>query len=111
MNCRSVRKHYQDIISDSLLSKSDVICLQETWFEDDIEASDFKIKNYQLHLNSYGKGKGIATYFKLGTVRHETDIKEENFQLTKFASDLMDLWSSIDLKVVTKNTLHKFLRN
>jgi hypothetical protein len=42
-------------------------------------------------LNSYGKGKGIAIYFKVGTVRHETDIKEENFQLTKFTSELMDL--------------------
>jgi exonuclease III len=90
-NCRSLRKHYQDIISDSLLSKSDVICLQETWLEDNIEASDLEIENYQLHLNSYGKGKGIAIYFKVGTVRHETDIKEENFQLTKFTSELMDL--------------------
>ena len=90
-NCRSLKKHYQDIISDSLLSKSDVICLQETWLEDEIEASEFKIENYQLHLNSYGRGKGIAIYFKEGTVRHESDIKEEHLQLTKFTSDLIDL--------------------
>ena len=90
-NCRSLKKHYQDIISDSLLPKSDVICLQETWIEDEIEASEFKIENYHLHLNSYGRGKGIAIYFKEGTVRHESDIKEEHLQLTKFTSDLIDL--------------------
>ena len=91
MNCRSLRKHYQDIISDSLLLKSDVICLQETWLEDGTDASDFKIERYHLHLNSYGKGKGIAIYFKLGRLTHETDITEEQFQLTKFTSDLIDL--------------------
>jgi exonuclease III len=86
-----LKKHYQDIKSDSILLKSDVICLQETWLEVNTELEDLKIKDYQLHLNSYGKGKGIAIYFKMGTVRHETDIKEEDLQLSKFTSDVIDL--------------------
>ena len=31
LNCRSLRKHHQDILSDTLLLKSDIITLQEIW--------------------------------------------------------------------------------
>ena len=57
LNCRSLKKHYLDIISDELLLKSDVICLQETWLEENEITEDFLIPNYELHLNSRGKGK------------------------------------------------------
>ena len=64
LNCRSLKKHYQDIITDDELLKSDVICLQETWLEDDSIQEDVNILDYDLHLNSNGKGKGIAIYCK-----------------------------------------------
>ena len=34
LNCRSLKKHYDDILEDILLSKSDMIALQETWLEE-----------------------------------------------------------------------------
>ena len=71
--------------------KSDAICLQETWLEDDTATELFEIPNYKLHLNSNGKGKGIAIYFKKDKIRHVIDIKEENMQLSKFTSDVIDL--------------------
>ena len=43
LNCRSLRKHHQDMISDAVLLKSDVICLQETWLEDDLILDDLRI--------------------------------------------------------------------
>ena len=52
---------------------------------------DLAITNYELHLNSRGKGKGIAIYFKKETLRHQIDIKEENLQLSKFTSDVIEL--------------------
>ena len=86
-----MKKHYQDIISDNLLLKSDVICLQETWLEDDTILENLKISNYELHLNSNGKGKGIAIYYKKCTIKHEIDIKEDNMQLSKFTSSTIDI--------------------
>ena len=91
LNCRSLKKHFPDIISDDILMKSDVICLQETWLDDDTLRGDLDIANYELHLNSQGKGKGIAIYFKKETLRHQIDIKEENLQLSKFTSDVIEL--------------------
>ena len=53
LNCRSLRKHYEDIIQDIQIMNNDMICLQETWLQfDDIE-EDLKISNFALHLNSY----------------------------------------------------------
>ena len=35
LNCRSLKKHHEDIAKDDLLMKSDIICLNETWEESD----------------------------------------------------------------------------
>ena len=60
--------------------------MQETWLEEDVNADDFQIPKFKLHLNSSGKGKGIAIYFKETIFKHDNDINEENMQLTKFTS-------------------------
>ena len=91
LNCRSLKKHHTDIISDDLLMKSDVICLQETWLEENSSTDDLSIPTYDLHLNSDEKGKGIAIYSKRGTLIHKMDIKEENMQLSKFTSATIDI--------------------
>ena len=62
-----------------------MIALQETWLEDVATLNEFEIPGYTLHLNSYGKGKGLAIYFKKNLFHHETGIKEENMQLTNFS--------------------------
>ena len=90
MNCRSLQKHFDDIISDILLLKSDMICLQETWLNDDTSKDDLNIPGYHLHLNSNGHGKGIATYFKKESFRMEKDIKLNNMQLSKFSCPIID---------------------
>ena len=91
LNCRSLRKHYQDILSDDDILKSDIICLNETWLESDEITEDLKLPNYELSLNSNGRGKGIATYFKEGIFHHESDIKEDNIQISIFRSSLLDI--------------------
>ena len=88
---RSLKKHYPDIITDALLLKSDLIGLQETWLENDQRRDNLEIPGYQLHLNSYGRGKGIATYYKSDIFSHVLDIKEENMQLSKFTSPDLDV--------------------
>ena len=91
LNCRSLRKHHQDILSDALLLKSDIITLQEIWLESDEIREDLAIPDYDLYLNSNGKGKGIATYCKRDIFTHNMDIKKENMQLTKFTSLALDV--------------------
>ena len=55
-----------------------IICLQETCLEDDRTREDLEIETYELHLNSNGKGKGIAIYFKKNMLKHEIDIKHQH---------------------------------
>ena len=43
LNCRSLKKHHQDILSDTLLCKSDMITLQEIWLESDEITEELKI--------------------------------------------------------------------
>ena len=91
LNCRSLMKHHQDILLDVPLLKGDIICLQETWLDDDKSKDDLEISGYNLHLNSNGKGKGIATYFKKDTFKLAKCIKKELMQLTKFTSPVIDI--------------------
>ena len=91
LNCRSLKKHHSDMISDVILLKSDIICLQEMWLEDDEAIDDLKIPNYDLYLNSKGRGKGVAAYCRKDKFRHETDIKRGNMQISKYSSDTLDI--------------------
>ena len=86
LNCRSLKKHHDDIKTDMNLVNSDIICLQETWLEDSEIIDDLEIPGFDLHLNSKGKGKGIAIYFKSQHFQHQWDIKEDQMQLSKFNS-------------------------
>ena len=98
LNCRSLKKHHYDIISDNTLLCSDLIALQETWLEE-IEDYDthleemkkFDIQDYQLHTVSCGRGKGIITYFKNSIFSHIEDYKDTTFQLSKFQSGKCDV--------------------
>ena len=93
LNCRSLKKHYQDIISDDLLMRSDVIILQETWLHDDTSPRNFAIPGFELHLNSNGRGKGLATYYKKSLISQVKDIKENNYQMSKLSSIGIDIFS------------------
>jgi len=64
LNCRSLKKHYDDIKSDEDILESDVICLQETWIEDDhICTENYRIPSFSIHSNSCGRGIGIIIYY------------------------------------------------
>ena len=91
LNCRSLRKHYEDIISDSEILQSDLICLQETWIEMDNDCKEYEIASHSLHPNNRGKGKGIVTFYKKDQFKHITDINEELMQLSKFSSTNQDV--------------------
>ena len=91
LNCRSLRKHFEDIASDSAILHSDLICLHETWIEMDNDCMDYQLPSHSLHPNNYGNGKGIVTYYKKDKFKHISDIKEELMQLSKFSSKSQDI--------------------
>ena len=80
-----MKKHFEDIIDDDMTLKSHVICLEETWIEENDDIERFKIQGYECSFNSKGKGKGLAVYFKESMFKHQLDITEELFQLSIFS--------------------------
>ena len=88
-NIRSLSRHFQSLKSIPRLDSADVICCQETWLSN-TDADGFEIDGFQLHLNSVGRGKGIATYHKSNYIFVE-DTTRINQQMTKISSQSQDI--------------------
>ena len=66
-NTRSLRKHIEDVRSDPVLLKSDILCLQETWLMDGEEKDErYQLDGFKACFASKGHGKGLAVYVKEG---------------------------------------------
>ena len=70
-----------------------MVCLSETWLHSDQIDETLEMKGYQLHTNSAGNGRGLATYYRSSKFEHLCDVKESTFQLTKLTSDTVDVIS------------------
>ena len=60
LNVRSLKKHYEEVVKNPILS-SDLIAFGETWLLPDDE---IEIDGFSSHLASFGHGKGIAVFSK-----------------------------------------------
>ena len=111
LNCRSLKKHFQDICSDNDILTSDIICCQETWIDDDYDdLEQYQIEDYRSHFINMGRGKGIAIYHK----QHlwiEKEVKEELMQLAKVKSDILDIIVLYKSHSGNMNVLEKILKN
>ena len=72
----------QIIKSDTSLLKSDLIILTETWLKDNTIVDEYSLKGYFSSLNSSGRGKGIATYYKHESVS-ASHISVDGFSISK----------------------------
>ena len=91
LNVRSLRKHIEDVRKDPVILSSDVICIQETWLEPEEDENVYQIEGYTTHLNSQGRGKGIAIYIKKNKFRHVMDFQSPYMQISKVTSERMDI--------------------
>ena len=93
LNCRSLRKHIEDVRSDPVLLQADVICLQETWLNaEEGEKGDYQLEGYQAFFASVGPGKGVAVYVKQGLRRGEVhQFTDANIQLAKIARNELEV--------------------
>ena len=91
LNCQSLKPKLGHIRSDQLALKADILCCSETWLISDTLENDLEIQPYKAHLNSFGKGKGLATYYEENKFHISESVKAEKFQLTKLTSNHLDV--------------------
>ena len=89
-NCAGLQAHFKDIQVDNMIGQGDLIHLIETSLDEN-DQSPLTLEGYDVHLTSVGKGKGIATYYKPDTFKHEKDLKKSNMQITKYTSRYLDV--------------------
>ena len=90
LNSRSIKNKFENIKCDRSLLMSDIFMLSETWLEKDADVSEYSIKEYSTNLNSGGRGKGIASYYK-EHFKHVMKIKCEGFSISKLESKNIDV--------------------
>ena len=92
LNCRDIRTKYWDIKEDLMIQKSDVICLNETWLNDDNEEEEFlQFPGYKIKLNSAGNGTGVASYYREDRFNFEQNIITDKIQIMKLSSEVIDV--------------------
>ena len=61
LNAHSLINKFENVEKDLSLQQSDVLVLAETWILENMRQDHkFEIKGYGTHLNSTGRGKGLA---------------------------------------------------
>ena len=93
LNCRSLRKHIDDVKSDPFLLQGNVICLQETWLENgEEEQGSYQLEGYQGYFTSVGPGKGVAVYVKEElTILRVHKFTDHHIQLIKIVLRELDI--------------------
>ena len=91
MNILSLRKHFVDLFKRFENSDVNVINLQETWLEPNTDATNYSIRDMIPHLNSVGRGKGLATYVGRDFILRGEFIGEELCQLMKVSNEDIEI--------------------
>ena len=91
LNTRSIVRKFANITSDLSLQQSDLLILAETWIQGNTDSSSkYKLRDYNTHLNSTGKGRGLALFSK-PNYKKIIDHNEKNIDITKIESKDMDV--------------------
>ena len=90
LNIARLRPHMEDIRIDPTLLKADIIHLCETWVSEEQEGGGmFELEGYTANFASVGNGRGLVSYSR-GNFQHQQDVKEDNYQITKFSEATID---------------------
>lgn len=113
LNIRSIMAHIEDLKRDSVLLKSDIICLCETWLQPaELESPSVELQGFKLIQCSVGKGKGVAMFVKnslnIDYIDFEKQPSLQCIQLEINSTSLILGYRSQDCKPTTlKHTLEK----
>ena len=61
-NSRSLKSHFQELKSDPVINKADLICVTETWLSAGSSLIPYDLPGRKLITASKGRGKGVAIY-------------------------------------------------
>lgn len=103
LNINSLLPKLCEIREDPILNYADLLCFSETWLKHNNLDTDLNINELKLHLNSKGRGKGLATYYKDQRFKHKTDVNDDTMQITIMVSEELDVIGVYRSK--TNNTL------
>ena len=93
-NTRSLGKHFQDLQADQSLMACDVICIQETWFEDQSEQSEhYTFAGKSNVFANLGRGRGVAIYFPEEFQPIPRRVVEAQFQIVGVKSAKMAIFN------------------
>ena len=119
LNCRSLVNRFENIKTDVSLRQSDILILGETWIQNTVKGDKYELDDFEVHLNSTGRGKGLAVFYKIN-VDKVKDHNEDNINITKLDLAKFDViavyrsddgsWESLTNKLLevinpTKSTL------
>ena len=88
LNINSLRAKMEEVKADPTFSFADIIIFGETWLEEATEATvtELQLPGYQLRLNNAGRGKGLATYYRLDQFTVIKDITSQDLQISVLTS-------------------------
>ena len=91
LNVRSLLRHFEDIkVLRNFHVK--VMCLQETWLDPLQNSDQFQLEDFNVCLNSKGRGKGIATYYSQPYFCDaSSSVCEDDLQMTKVSNESLDI--------------------
>ena len=110
LNIYSIIAKYEDLKEDKLLSKAQVLCLQESWLKPNRPA-DYDLEGFSAkHFNTVRHGAGLATYFNdpFSFVR---DITAVSYQITVVCSSEICVINLYRSKDASHTTLINSLRS
>ena len=110
LNCRSLYKNLRDLKNDPMVRVADIVCLSETWLNGNHVTNSMKFPSHNLHLNSVGRGKGLATYFRPESIFPTTDVTKPNAQISHFSSPSLDIISVYRSQGMDKKELAEDIR-
>ena len=96
-----------------MLQQSDIICLQETWLEEEI----LELKGYLSYFNSKGRGKGTVVYIKEGepndiqNKHHVQMVTSPYLQVTKLSTNTLDIVNIYRSQEESFNSVKRHLQN
>ena len=91
LNCAGLKAHFQDIQTDDRLLQADILHLIESSLTKDDMENDLKLEGFETEFITRGLGKGIATYYKPSKFIPSQTVNSENFQITKFRHEDLDI--------------------
>ena len=93
LNIRSLRKHFFDVLSDSILMKADILSFNETHLTEHDNSSAFEIPNYVGYYANKGKGAGVAIYVSAKiNILCSKKLVTDDFQIIKISTNQFDFF-------------------